>query len=73
MAEILCYPDRDPFWWRHPDPVIDSTRIKLNKDDTGPSPEPRRAELTKLDGILAAVGNFKDSGSGYQPGGPGES
>ena len=51
----------DPCWWRHPDPVIDLTRIKLDTDSVGPKPESWRAELTKIGGMLATAGRFRDA------------
>jgi len=51
----------DPFWWRHPDPVIDLTRLTLDHPAAGVHPEPWKVELTKIGEILATVGNFRDA------------
>ncbi|WP_329484279.1 hypothetical protein OG555_19215 [Kribbella sp. NBC_01484] len=51
----------DPFWWRHPDPVIDLTRLVLDNPEAGPRPEPWKVELTQIGQILATVGHFRNA------------
>lgn len=58
--EVPCE-DVDPLWWRHPDPVIDLTRLVLDRPDSGPRPEPWRIELTQIGQILETVGHFRNA------------
>lgn len=45
----------DPFWWRHPDPVFDFTRLVLDRPENGPQPEPWRGELAEMSRILTTA------------------
>jgi hypothetical protein len=51
-------------WWRRPpDPgwPIDWNLIELGREDLrGPRPEPWRAELTRIGGILVAAGQLRE-------------
>ena len=51
----------DPFWWKHPDPVIDFTRLVFDRPIEGPHPEPWRGELTEISRIITTAAYFENS------------
>ena len=54
----------DPFWWRNPDPVVDFTRLVLDRPEYGAQPEPWRGELTEISRILTTASQFEDKALG---------
>lgn len=50
----------DPFWWKHPDPVIDFSRLVFDRLQDGPHVDPWRGELTEISRILGTAVAFQD-------------
>jgi hypothetical protein len=50
----------DPFWWKHPDPFIDFSRVVFDRPIEAGNLETWRGELTEISRIIANAGYFED-------------